>query len=80
MKTNALLLAVLMGAAACTRAADTATTSTAPPTNTSTTVAEASTTTAQAPGIEELSPELQAELSELIATTEELRGLDFIDP
>ncbi|MDH4116247.1 MAG: hypothetical protein OEX04_02445 [Acidimicrobiia bacterium] len=80
MKTNALLLAVLMGAAACTRAADTATTSTAPPTNTSTTVAEASTTTAQAPGIEELSPELQAELSELIATTEELRGLDFVDP
>jgi hypothetical protein len=59
------------------------------PTTADTTVAPSSTAVAPSsittvvpppPGIEELPPELQAELEGLISVTEEIRGLEFLEP
>jgi hypothetical protein len=54
--------------------------STSAPVQTSTTVPETTTTTvAEPPGIEELPAALQEELEELIARTQEIRGLVFLE-
>jgi hypothetical protein len=80
MKRLMWLVAVALLAAACTD--DSATVTTSAPATTSTTVAVETTTTTMAPppGIDALPESQQPVLEELIAVTEEVRGLRFIDP
>ncbi|HSJ28907.1 MAG TPA: hypothetical protein VLB67_11895 [Acidimicrobiia bacterium] len=80
-----VLLLVLVSA--CSPAADTVTTTTAPgaPSSTETTTTTAPTTTAPPTttlpaGTESLPEEMRREIAELVAITEELRGLTFLQP
>lgn len=80
------LLPLLLVLAACTSNGGDATTTTVPPVaeTTAPPATEASITTTtvmeEPPGIEDLPEALQTELEDLIAVTEETRGLEFIDP
>lgn len=85
MSRLTLLIAAALVAAACVSGGSAPVSSVRPsPITTAqpvpTTVATVATTSQPPPGLDELSPEIAGQIEELIATTEQIRQLDFVEP
>lgn len=88
MTSLARVLVIALVVTACTAGGTTETTvaisqttsTTAPSTTSSEPTTSSSSSTTLPPGVEDLSPEMQADVVELMAVTEELRGLTFLRP